>query len=108
MTASPIVPDRDDSGLITEPEAERLLGVLCVKFGFCLQPLWHARLLKSPPKSVGRFTDTVFQAEGLDPATADQAMYREMYEEVRGAFERSAQSTVGVSPNDALERVRDP
>lgn len=102
------MPVRDDSGVITEPEAERLLGVLCVKFGFCLQSLWHARLLKSPPKSVAKFTDTVFRAEGLDPATANPAMYRAMYEEVRLAFERSAQGTVGVTPNNALERAREP
>jgi len=102
-----IAPTSDDSGVITEAEAEKLLGVLCVKYGFCLPPSWHARLQACPPKSVAKFTDTVFHAEGLDPATADRAMYRAMYEEVRSAFERSAQSAGFVTPNTSLERTRD-
>jgi hypothetical protein len=102
-----IAPTTDDSGFITEAEAEKLLGVLCVKYGFCLPPLWHARLQSCPPKSVAKFTDTVFHAEGLDPDTADRAMYRAMYEEVRLAFERSAQNAAGVTPNTSLERTRE-
>jgi hypothetical protein len=101
-----IAPTSDDSGFISEAEAERFLGVLCEKYGFCLPPLWHARLKTCPPKSVARFTDTVFQAEGLDPNTADRAMYRVMYEEVRSAFERSAQVAGSATPNTSFERTR--
>ena len=100
-------PTNDDFGVITEAEAEKVLGVLCVKYGFCLPPLWHARLKTCPPKSVTKFTDTVFRAEGLDPTTADKAMYRGIYEEVRAAFERSAESTGGVTPNTSFERTRE-
>jgi hypothetical protein len=75
-------------GFISKAEAQKVLGVLCVKYGFCLPPLWHARLENNPPKSVAKFTDTVFHAEGLDPAAADTSMYNSMYEEVRKAFER--------------------
>jgi hypothetical protein len=92
---SRISPTNDDSGVISEAEAVTVLGILCVKYGFCLPPLWHARLRTCPPKSVAKFTDTVFHAEGLDPVTADRAMYRAMFEEVRAAFERSAQSLGG-------------
>ena len=74
---------------ISPQEAEKVLGVLCAKFGFCLPPLWHARLRDCPPRSVAKFADTVFHAEGLDPRMADSAMYKEMSEEVRLAFERS-------------------
>jgi hypothetical protein len=35
---------------------------LCIKYGFCLSPLWRARLSKNPPQAVRKFTDTVFRA----------------------------------------------
>jgi hypothetical protein len=79
----------EEEGSITPQEAERVLGILCVKYGFCIPPLWHARLRDCPPHSVAKFTDTVFHAEGLDPRTADRTMYKEMAEEVRLAFKRS-------------------
>jgi hypothetical protein len=46
-------------------------------------------LRNNPPRSVAKFTDTVFHAEGLNPVAADSEMYRAMLEEVRLAFERS-------------------
>ncbi len=75
---------------ISEPQARMLLDVLCGKYGFCLSPLWHARLLKNPPRSIDKFTDTVFFAEGLNPGTADRTLYRSIHEEVRRAFERDS------------------
>ena len=96
----------EEEGSITPQEAEKVLGILCVKYGFCLAPLWHARLRDCPPRSVAKFTDTVFQAEGLDPRTADGAMYKAMAEEVRLAFERS--NPRGAMPsNTSLERTRE-
>jgi hypothetical protein len=65
---------------------------LCVKYGFCLPPLWHARLTRNPPRSIDRFIDTVIRAEGLDPITYDTAAYKDMREEVRLAFSRSKSS----------------
>lgn len=93
--------------VITAAESEAVLGTLCVKYGFCLPPLWHARLRDNPPKSIAKFTDTVFHAEGLDPRTADKAMYRAMLEEVRMAFHRSRASLGGLPPNTSLERTRE-
>lgn len=78
-----------DDGKLSEREARKLLGVLCVKYGFCVPPLWHARLERNPPHSIDKFLDTVFRAEGLDPIAADSGMYKAMREEVRLAFERS-------------------
>ena len=96
----------EEDGSITPQEAEKVLGILCVKYGFCLPPLWHARLRDCPPRSVAKFTDTVFHAEGLDPRTADRAMYKEMAEEVRLAFERSSPAG-GMPSNTSLERTRE-
>ena len=78
-----------DDGKLSGREAQKLLGVLCVKYGFCLPPLWHARLERDPPRSIDKFLDTVFRAERLDPITVDSDMYKAMREEVRQAFERS-------------------
>lgn len=78
-----------NDGKLSEHEAQKLLSVLCVKYGLCLPPLWHARLERNPPGSIDKFLETVFRAEGLDPVTADSGMYKSMREEVRLAFERS-------------------
>jgi len=91
---------------ISAEEAETLLSTLCVKYGFCLPPLWHARLRDCPPRSIEKFTDTVFHAEGLDPRTANRTMYKEMAEEVRLAFERSSAAREMPS-NKSLERTRE-
>lgn len=74
---------------ISESESRSLLNVLCAKYGFCLPALWRARLEKNPPKSIDKFTDTVFRAEGLDPTTCDKSVYESVREEVRLAFQRS-------------------
>ena len=78
-----------EDGKLSEQETQGLLSILCVKYGFCLSPLWNARLKQNPPRSIDKFLDTVFRAEGLDPVTADRGMYTAMREEVRLAFERS-------------------
>jgi hypothetical protein len=96
----------EEEGFITPQEAERVLGILCTKYGFCLPPLWHARLRDCPPRSVAKFTDTVFHAEGLDPIAADSAMYKAMATEVRLGFERSKHAG-GVPSNNSLERTRE-
>jgi hypothetical protein len=81
-----------DDGRLSEREAQALLHLLCVKYGFCLPPLWHARLERNPPRSIDKFTETVIRAEGLDPVTYESGIYRAMREEVRLAFERSKTS----------------
>jgi hypothetical protein len=82
-------PTVTDDGKLTEHEAEKLLDDLCVKYGFCLPPLWKARLMRNPPRSIDKFLDTVIRAEGLNPITVDTSMHKAMRQEVRSAFERS-------------------
>jgi hypothetical protein len=80
--------------VITAPDARTLVEILCTQYGFCLSPLWRARLGKNPPQTVSKFTDAVFRAEGLDPNTADSTLYKAVEEEVRQAFERSAENQI--------------
>lgn len=68
--------------------------------------MWHERVRDCPPRSIAKFTDTVFHAEGLDPKTADGAMYKAIAEEVRLAFERSP-VTRATTSNTSLERTRE-
>jgi hypothetical protein len=75
--------------IISAKEATTLLGTLCERYGFCLKPLWHARLTRNPPRTPERFADAVFHAEGLDPVTADSQLYRTVLDDVKQAFERS-------------------
>lgn len=83
--------ERDD-GVITAPDARALVEILCTKHGVCLSPLWRARLGKDPPQAVRRFTDTVFRAQGLDPTRVETSLYETIENEVRQAFERSAEN----------------
>lgn len=76
---------------ISEQEARRLLDVLCVHHGYCLSPLWTARLERNPPRSPEKFIDTVVRAEGLDPAELPKAAYRALLERAREAFARTAE-----------------
>jgi hypothetical protein len=73
---------------ISPKEAEKLLDTLCTKYGFCLPPLWRARLRDCPPRSATKFLDTVIHAEGLTPGATDTSMYKAMLNEVRLAFEQ--------------------
>lgn len=76
---------------ISEQEARKLLDALCVHHGYCLNPLWTARLLRNPPSSPEKFIDTLVRAEGLDPVALPKAAYRAMLEKAREAFSRSAE-----------------
>jgi hypothetical protein len=82
----------DPERAVSPDEARRVLGILCTKYGFCLPPLWDARLTKNPPNSVAKFTDTVIRAEGLNPSAVETSLYQAMYAEVQQAFERSTRS----------------
>jgi len=80
-----------DSGEHIDPEqAKRVLEVLCAKYGFCLPPLWRARLIDCPPRSAEKFVHTVFAAEGLNPHAVDPKLLRSVHQEVREAFDRSS------------------
>ncbi len=80
---------KTETGKLEELAANLLLEKLCVVYGFCLSPLWKARLTTCPPQSPQKYTDTVFLAEGLDPRTADSALYKSILNEVHAAFDRN-------------------
>jgi hypothetical protein len=63
-------------------KVDQLLERLCTELGFGLAPEEQARLERSPPGSVGAFTDAVFCAEGLDPSTADSRLWRRVHDRV--------------------------
>jgi hypothetical protein len=67
-------------------EVKRLLDELCVQLGFCLPPTDQLRLQQHTPTDPDAFTDAVFEAEGLDPSTADRHLYRQVRNMVRDAF----------------------
>ena len=83
--------------MLSRAESEGLLSKLCVDLGFCLPPAEQDRLASDPPKDVGAFTDAVFSAEGLDPATADRSLYRRVRDVIASAFQKS----VAVPERDA-------
>ena len=79
------------SGLILpRDQAEQLLGKLCVQLGLCIPPDEWLRLATEPPSEAIAFTDAVFLAEGLDPATADRHLYRQARDIVIEAFRRAS------------------
>lgn len=67
---------------------QELLDRLCVQLGFCLPPADQVRLAQQPPDSAEAFTNAVFEAEGLDPETADRHLYRQVQTMVRETFRR--------------------
>jgi hypothetical protein len=75
-----------DKVLLPRERVEELLGELCVKYGFCLNPVAYIRILNSPPRTIDRFTEVVFSAEGMDCR-----YHRErhgLYEQVRATVAR--------------------
>ncbi len=74
---------------LTPLHVSRLLGDLCVQLGFCLPPDSQLALQQNPPADPNSFTDAVFTAEGIDPATADRHLYRQVRGMIRDAFRKS-------------------
>lgn len=56
-----------DKILLPPERVDDLLGELCVKLGYCLNPSADLRIRNSPPQTVDRFTDVVISADGEDP-----------------------------------------
>ena len=75
--------------MLNEKEVEDLLNRLCVRLGFCLPPQDIVRLRGAPPDEALAFTDAVFTAEGLDPATADRHLYRQVRDMIADAFRQA-------------------
>ena len=84
--------------MLSRGEAEALLSKLCIELGFCLSPIVHDRLASDPPKDARAFTDAVFSAEGMNPATADRHLYRQVQDMISAAFSPVVPSG-GAHPN---------
>ena len=63
------------TAVLSAREVHWLLSSLCVDHGFCLPPAVQTQLEQRPPANAAAFTQAVFIAEGLDPATADRRLY---------------------------------
>ena len=72
--------------MIDEKRVRDLLNTLCVELGFCLPPNEIVTLQADPPCEVATFTNAVFCAEGMDPASADRHLYRQVRNIVSYAF----------------------
>ena len=77
-------------------EVDALLSKLCTTLGFCLSPSDQGALKANPPRNPEDFTHAVFRAEGLDPATADRHLYRQVRDAVKASFDGGAASPFGV------------
>ena len=74
--------------MLSASETIALLDDLCRGLGFCLSPDAQRKLSSQPPQDVDSFTNAVFSEEGLDPATADRRLYRQVREVISTAFAR--------------------
>src|SRR5262245_48847308 len=72
--------------VLSPTKFDALLYHLCVEYGFCLQPDARRKLCADAPADVTAFTDAVYRAEGLEPATANQRVYRLVHAAVERAF----------------------
>jgi hypothetical protein len=76
--------------MLSERDVDWLLDALCVRLGFCLDPMVRDDLKNSPPRDVESFTKVVFQVEGLDPAGVDPQLYAKVGELVAEAYRDQA------------------
>lgn len=84
------MPDAIPLRSVLSPDAiELLLGKLCVDLGFCLHSPEYDELCDNPPDDIDAFVNAVYVAEGLDPATADRALYRQVRAYVKQAVDRA-------------------
>jgi len=73
-------------------QVEKLLVILCERFGFCLPPMEQERIIGNPPLTVNDFTDAVLLGDGIDPAIADKKLVEAVRALVAGAFVKASAS----------------
>jgi hypothetical protein len=71
-----------------ESALQIVLDDLCVVLGFCLGPADNARLRSDPPEGVDAFVDAVIRSEGMDPASFDTDVRRQMLDIVESGAGR--------------------
>jgi hypothetical protein len=88
-------PRSEDGELrLSESQIRSLLYRLCVDLGFCFPADVAGTFETNPPRTIVAFTDSVFVAEGLDPARADRLLYDQVRAVVATTIEQSAQNVV--------------
>ena len=96
-----------EGATLTVEESEAVLGILCIKYGFCLPPDAYDSLADFPPTTPGAYVEAVVIAEGLDPLALDSEMVEAMQAVVRDAMARSSSAAGSLPPNKSLERTRE-
>jgi len=71
---------------LMDSDVEALLYRVCVDLGLCLDPGSYDHLVTHAPENVDAMTDAIFAAEGMNPASADRALYGRVREYVLAAF----------------------
>ena len=72
----------------TEAELEQLLEQICVELGFCLSHKVKCRLIKFPPKTSEKFTQSVIKAEGLNVDTLDKSLYKSLFVKIDNVYSK--------------------
>jgi hypothetical protein len=72
---------------LMESDVEALLYRVRVDLGLCLDPESYDQLVIHAPGDVDAMTDAIFAADGVNPATADRALYGRVRAYVAEAFE---------------------
>lgn len=71
----------------TADDIETLLGILCVELGICFHDEVYDRLVDSAPSDAAAFTEAIFRAQGLDPASNGK-LHRQVQFRVSQVFDR--------------------
>ena len=74
---------------LTPHQVRCLLDELCIDLGFCLPPSDIERLMEDHPLDARNFADEVFRAEGMDPATSDLRLWRQVRDRIHAHFDRA-------------------
>jgi len=71
-----------------EAELEQLLDQICVELGFCLPHKVKSRLIKVPPKTSEKFTQSVIKAEGLNIDALDKSLYKSLFIKIDNVYSK--------------------
>ena len=75
---------------VSAQQAVKLEQELCVGLGFCSMRERYDRLIESMPRDLSEVVNEIFQAEGLNPDSADRRLWRSVRDKVVAAHHASA------------------
>ena len=73
---------------LTAEESDALLSRIASVLGFCLRPEDHGRLVTDPPETPDEFADQILLSEGLDPATYNRDVRKDLLKLVNATFDK--------------------